>query len=588
MVRRMRQAHTLALTLALAFFVPLLAWAQAPAQPPAQSAAQAPAGNDRVTISYLFSDGNMSGTLAAYRKLLDEYPQLRDAVQLQFLTESFFDSADPAALGNSDVLVLDMMNQQMLDRYNDAHDVNLIRDVADDGTVLAVGVGLQPKEYYIEQGALWDERALAYWQNGGQTNQMALLMFALEQAGISGLDIPEPQPGLDFGYYYPDGAGGRVFGTWDEFDAWRAANGKTAPGRMRVAIGFYRAAFYDNETGVVDALIREVETQGAEAVPFFGYPDGVAFERMLLDDAGNARADVALSLLMRFADFEATASLAKLDIPALNMITLYGRSEQEWRESDTGLSLFEGTFQVAVPELAGLVAPVVVGSREKRTDPVTGISIVVNQPIAERVTAAVQRGLRYARLAQKDNADKRVALLYYNYPVGKASIGASYLNVADSLALILQRMRDEGYDVGDGDLSSDAILADMTDKARNVGSYAPGELDAMIAQGSVARVDMATYRQWLDALAPPLRDRIIADWGQPEDGTLMTTGEGSDKAFVIPRLEYGNVILMPQPARGWGEDLEQLYHADDLAPHHQYVAAYAWLRNSVDVDAIVP
>src|SRR5690606_2876864 len=62
---------------------------------------------------------------------------------------------------------------------------------------------------------------------------------------------------------------------------------------------------------------------------------------------------------------------------------------------------------------------------------------------------------------------------------------------------------------------------------------------------------------------------------------------GADKAFVIPHLEYGNVILMPQPARGWGEDLEQLYHADNLAPHHQYVAAYAWLRKEVDVDAVV-
>src|SRR5690606_19650568 len=124
--------------------------------------------------------------------------------------------------------------------------------------------------------------------------------------------------------------------------------------------GFYRAAYYGSETDIVDALIAEVEAQGAEVIPFFGYPDALAFERMLLDEEGNTRADVALALLMRFADFEASQTLDKLDIPALNMITLYGRSEQEWRESAQGLSLFEGTFQVAVPELAGTVAPVVV------------------------------------------------------------------------------------------------------------------------------------------------------------------------------------------------------------------------------------
>ena len=64
----------------------------------------------------------------------------------------------------------------------------------------------------------------------------------------------------------------------------------------------------------------------------------------------------------------------------LNLIRLYGRSEAQWRASSRGLSLFEGTFQVFAPELAGLVAPTVVGSRERRTDPGTGLTIVADQP----------------------------------------------------------------------------------------------------------------------------------------------------------------------------------------------------------------
>ena len=38
--------------------------------------------------------------------------------------------------------------------------------------------------------------------------------------------------------------------------------------------------------------------------------------------------------------------------------------------------------------------------------------------------------------------------MYYNYPPGKANIGASYLNVAESLANILQRLAKDGYDLG--------------------------------------------------------------------------------------------------------------------------------------------
>src|SRR5690606_35139846 len=121
---------------------------------------------DLIDTAYLFSDGNMSGTLAAYRKLLEEHPELDGKIGLNFLTESFFDSADPDRLNNSDVLVLDMMNQQMMERYNQAHDTNLIREVTRNGTVLAVGVGVQPKEFYTDQGAMFDDRATAYWQNG--------------------------------------------------------------------------------------------------------------------------------------------------------------------------------------------------------------------------------------------------------------------------------------------------------------------------------------------------------------------------------------------------------------------------------------
>jgi cobaltochelatase CobN len=541
-----------------------------------------------VTLSYLFSDGNLSGTLDAFHTLLREHPELDGRVKLNFLTESFFDKTDPATLENSDVLVLDMMNQPMLDRFNTAHSTNLVSDVSgNDGSVLAVGVGIQPKEYFTDQGAQWDERAMAYWQNGGRENQLGLMKLALTRAGITGLELPEPQVGLDFGYYYPDSANGRVFATWDEFQTWRKDNGHWRDGAPEVAIGFYRSSYYDNETDVIDALVAQVEAQGANAIPFFGYPDGVAFERMLLDENGKSRANVALSLLMRFADFSVTEQLAKLNVPVLNLITLYGRSEAEWQESDSGLSLFEGTFQVAVPELAGLTAPTVVGSREQQTDPTTGVTIVVNRPIAERVEMAVRRGLRYARLQSKPNADKRVAFLYYNYPVGKANIGASYLNIAESLSNILSDLKARGYDLGSADLSADAILKDMTDKARNVGSFAPGELEEMVQQDGVAEVPVSTYREWLNTFDPALRDKILADWGAPEDEKLMTTACGSETCFVIPRLEYGKIILMPQPIRGWSEDLEKLYHADDLAPHHQYVAAYQWLRNVKDVDAVV-
>ena len=181
-----------------------------------------------------------------------------------------------------------------------------------------------------------------------------------------------------------------------------------------------------------------------------------------------------LGFNFNFSGPAASAALAKLDAPVLNLISLYGRSEKEWRESPVGLSMFEGTFNVAVPELAGTIAPTVVGSQERVTDPETGLTIVVRKPIDSQISIAVQRAAKWARLRAKANRDKKIALVFYNYPAGKANIGASYLNVTESLANILQRLKADGYDVGNSDLSGDAVLQTLLEKARNVGGYAPG------------------------------------------------------------------------------------------------------------------
>ncbi len=559
--------------LLIALLLPAAVWAQTPAEKP-------------VRLGYVFSDGNIPGTLAAFNALLTKRPDLRGKVELHLLAESTFDETPADKLAASDVLVYDVMNEQMLSRFDAAKKVDLLGQVRQRGIVLGVGQGLQAEDAYTKLGVTWDKRARAYWEHSGPQNQLALMELALTRAGIAGFDLPEPQLSLNYGYYYPDGAGGRVFADWESFQAWRAAHGKLRPGAPRIAIGFFKANYYTGDTGLIDALIAEVERQGGEAVPVFGYPGAVAFQR-LLGEGAQVRADAGLGLFFQFNDTQSAKILDGVGIPVINLISLYGRSEKEWRASTSGLSAFEGTFNLAAPELAGTVAPTVVGTKEKVRDPATGLTSVITSPIASRVTMGVSRALRYAALGRKANADKKIALIYYNYPPGKAGIAASYLNVAESLANILQRLKEEGYDIGREPPSADEVLADITTKARNVSGDAPGELAEMIAQGGAHRIPVADYRRWLDDLAPSLRDKVLKDWGAPEDGALMTERTEGVVNLILPGVQYGNILLMPQPARAWGEDLEKLYHAKDLAPHHQYVAGYAWLRNGFKADAVV-
>ena len=545
--------------------------------------AASPALAQPIRITYLSVDATLPGIVTAWRALLEERPDLRDRVAVTLLSESLLDSVDPQEVLASDVLILNTLDQETLAQFDEQHGTNLVGHVSERGSVLPVDEGIQSREHYVGLGAVWDERARALWRHAGVANQIGLLKHALSLAGFQGLAVPDPRQVLEAGYYHPEAtmaesesSAGQVFATWEAFDAWRRRAGKLRPGAARVAVGFYGDSVRHGDTVVVDAVIAEIERQGAEAIPIFGYPAGQAFESLLRGDDGTVRADVALAFLFRFAGPGAGESLRALDIPVLNLIKLWGRTEEEWRTSSLGLLQFESTFQVFVPELAGLVAPTVVGSRERHTDPDTGISIVIDQPLTARVTMAVQRAIAYSRLASKSNADKRVAVLIYNYPPAKATIGASYLNVAESISNILLRMRAAGYYVGgpDVDLSASGVEEEITTRARNVGGYAPGELDALIEQGGAVRVRRGDYLRWLDGYTPAFRSKVIADWGEPVNATIMAT----DGEFVIPAAHYGNVVVLPQPARGWGEDAEKLYHAKDLAPHHQYVATYSWLR----------
>jgi cobaltochelatase CobN len=297
-------------------------------------------------LTYLFSDGNLPGTLKAFKAVLQERPDLRGKVQLTFVTESVLADVKADELKTTDVLLFDTMNQQLLERVNADRTLDLIATVRDRrGKVFAIGEGLLPKETYIKQGALWDDRARAYWAHMGFSNQVGLMKYALTQAGIRGLTLPAPQPSLDFGYYYPEKARlaesrradasasadptsadpkgsalriqapGHVFATWDEFDAWRQKNGKVRPGAPRVAVSFYKATYYSDETELLDAVVAEIERQGAEAIPMFGYPGAIAAQRLLVDASGTPRADVVLGFNFNFAAPDSSSYLARSGAP---------------------------------------------------------------------------------------------------------------------------------------------------------------------------------------------------------------------------------------------------------------------------------
>ena len=56
---------------------------------------------------------------------------------------------------------------------------------------------------------------------------------------------------------------------------------------------------------------------------------------------------------------------------------------------------------------------------------------------------------------------------------------------------------------------------------------------------------------------------------------------------MLAALRAGNVVLMVQPPRGFGENPIAIYHDPDLPPSHHYLAAYRWLDAGFGAHAVV-
>lgn len=64
----------------------------------------------------------------------------------------------------------------------------------------------------------------------------------------------------------------------------------------------------------------------------------------------------------------------------------------------------------------------------------------------------------------------------------------------------------------------------------------------------------------------------------------MATNDGK---LGIARLQFGNVVLMPQNAAGSGDNSFQVIHGTNMAPPHTYIASYLWMQHGFKADALI-
>ena len=438
---------------------------------------------------------------------------------------------------------------------------------------------------FLNAGFVMDQTVRTYFAFTSADNLVNLIRFlANRDMGLPAEASPPIVP-PENALYHPDAPG--LFSDLKEYVHWYQQSGRLREnGLWNLSIIFPTFAL-DGKKAPLDALIRAYEHQGINTVTWFREMKDrdKKLDHLISSEPLASRLGSITGFDFKFSSVLTGGLkqvLEKANVTIFNAQYLFFSTGEDWLASSQGVSPADIPLQFSTPEISGLVEPTVLGVKKRVLGEQQNIEAYIYEPVPAHVDILARRVAKWHALRQKSNADKKLVLVYYNHGAGKQNIGASYLNVFRSIDTIIRRLKQEGYRI-EGELTEETVTDLLLKSGRNIGSWAPNELDIMLSEGNAAFVELPDYRAWLARTPVEFQEAIQKDWGKPEDNTIMM----KDGRFVIPCVRLGNLTLVPQPIRGWSDDPEKLYHSTVLQPHHQYAAFYYWLQNELRPDAMI-
>ncbi|BAY45231.1 cobaltochelatase subunit CobN [Scytonema sp. HK-05] len=563
------------------------------------------------------ADTDIQTLAAAVPKLPTTFPALRVANLLQLQQQVSIDDYVEKVLEFAQVIILRLLGGRSYWAYG----LEVVQEIVQrNGTTLIVMPGddaIDPD--LISHSTLplsTVNQVWRYFNEGGVENILNALQFIADTCFSTSFNPSPPQVVPRVGLYGwqmrdegDEGAGGEINSKFkiqnssirvsSSSPSSSLSSSSPQPLASKVGILFYRAHYLAGNTKVIDALCDALAKRNLTPVPVFVSSLRDVDVQTELCEFFQPKDKQQIALLLNTTSF----SLArletetpqvdlwqKLDVPVLQVI-LSGGALLQWELQFQGLSPRDMAMNVALPEVDGRIISRAVSFKAVQSSSSSlETDVVVYEPVSSRIEFVASLAANWVRLRSKPPEERRVALILANYPTrnGRLANGVG-LDTPASCVEILQALQLAGYGVEDIPSTGDELIECLT---AGVTNDPEGRELRPVLQG----VSVEEYEEYFGLLPEAVQKGIGARWGSVFEMNRQDAKDAKEErkegfnfpsSFPVSGIQFGNIFVGVQPARGYDVDPSLNYHAPDLEPTHDYLAFYYWVRECFGADAVV-
>ena len=443
-----------------------------------------------------------------------------------------------------------------------------IQKAADKGVLVYTTMATNPANNICTIDSVDQVALRGYLGSGGRRNYKNMLNYIRKNMDKKLISVEEPgvpiERSSDVLYHVDvDKPGDELdFVSVEEYEKYLKSKQLYKEGAKKIVVTGQMA----DATGLIDTL---------ERVGYNVYP--VLSLRRLLDFVREISPDAIINMAHGRLGDEVVKYLEERNILLFAPLTVNSLVE-EWEQDPMGMSGGFMSQSIVTPEIDGAIRTSALFAQYEDKE-----GLRHSFAVPSRLKTYVENIQKTLALKEKPNSEKRVVIYYYKGP-GQSAMNAAGMEVVPSLYNLLKKMKEEGYRVENLPANSKELEKMIMAEGAVFGTYANGVMDRFLKESHPLLISKEEYESWVkQALRPEKYAEVVAAFGE-FPGEYMSTADGK---LGVSRIQFGNVVIMPQPAAGGGDNAFQIVHGTDVAPPHSYVAAYLWMQYGFKADAMI-